>query len=134
MSATPIPSSIPFYLMRVVPRMRRSGQQCTAGPGSVSFNRVPALRSSPTALLRVRDAYYSALDIGRPGLLDQLDHRVRHRNVVEFLGHLAALLERPFEELDRLLGCRLVGRILVHQDEGRGDDRPGFFTRLIGQD
>src|ERR1700720_3858033 len=27
----------------------------------------------------------SALDVSRPGLLDQLDHRVRHRNVVEFL-------------------------------------------------
>src|SRR3974377_1494562 len=40
----------------------------------------------------------SALDIRRPGLFDQLDHRFRHRNVVEFLGHLAALGASPFEE------------------------------------
>jgi len=32
-----------------------------------------------------------ALDFGRPGLLDQLDHRPRHRNVAEFLGHFAAV-------------------------------------------
>src|SRR5262249_51454556 len=37
----------------------------------------------------------SALDLGRPGLLDQLDHVVRHRDVVELFGHLAAVGKSP---------------------------------------
>src|SRR5580765_532962 len=45
----------------------------------------------------------SALDVSRPGLLDQLDDRFRHRNVVEFFSHLVALLECPLEELDGFL-------------------------------
>src|SRR6266851_9883748 len=47
------------------------------------------LARSTRAILAAR----STLDIGRPCLFDQVDHRVRHRNVVEFLGHLAALGE-----------------------------------------
>src|SRR5215831_14999770 len=49
-----------------------------------------------------------------------------HRDVVELFGHLAAVLERPFEELDGFGGGGLIRRILVHQDEGRGGNRPGF--------
>src|SRR5579862_4424099 len=67
-----------------------------------------------------RPARALALDVGRPGLLDLLDHGVGHRDVVEILGHLAALLERVLEELQRILGGRLVRRIFVDQDEGRG--------------
>src|SRR5882724_9583597 len=96
-------------------------------PGSL----VPlAPRNGGSTILRAR----SALDIGRPGLLDQLDHRIRHRNVVEFFGHLAALGESPFEELDGLGGRRLVDGLLVHQDEGRRGNRPGGFAGLVGED
>src|SRR3954451_4729574 len=66
----------------------------------------------------------SALDIGRPGLLDQLDHGIGHRDIIEFLGHPAALRKGPFEELDGFAGCRLIDRLLVHQDEGCRGDRP----------
>ena len=63
-----------------------------------------------------------------------LTTRFRHRNVVELFGHLVALGESPLEELDGFLGGRLVGRGLVHQDEGRRRDRPGGFARLVGED
>src|SRR6266576_244459 len=86
-------------------------------PGFARSSRAP---NDGSTSLRAR----SALDISRPGLLDQLDHRIRHRNVVEFLGHLVALGESPFEELDGLGGRRLVDRLLVHQDEGRPGNRP----------
>src|SRR3954454_4374243 len=76
----------------------------------------------------------SALDIGRPGLFDQLDHGLRHRNVVELLGHLAALGKCPSEELDGFRGCRLLDGLLVHQDEGRGRHRPRLLAGLIGED
>src|ERR1700720_1512394 len=61
-----------------------------------SFHSRPGMTDGAGLLAYVR----SALDVSRPGLLDQLDHRLRHRNVVEFLGHLAALGESPFEVLD----------------------------------
>src|SRR3981189_1752022 len=80
------------------------------------------------------ESFRSALDIGRPGLFDQLDHRVRHRNVVELLGRVAALGESPFEELDGLGGWRLIARLLVHRYEGLRGERPGRFARLVGQD
>src|SRR5882724_5953155 len=54
-------------------------------------------RAKPVIARAKRDL---ALDVGRPGLFDQLDDRVRHRDVVEFFSHLAALFERPLEELD----------------------------------
>src|SRR6185437_14500212 len=50
----------------------------------------------------------SALDVGVPGLFDQLDDVVGHRDVIELFGHLAALGEGPFEELYGLARGRLV--------------------------
>ena len=41
----------------------------------------------------------ASLIVARPGLLDQLDHRVRHRHVVEILGHLAALSKAQSKNL-----------------------------------
>ena len=69
---------------------------------------------------------------GRHG--DHRQHRLRGFVDAPVIGHLAAIGKRPPEELDRFLRRRLVGRILVHQDEGRRRDRPGLVTRLIGQD
>src|SRR5262245_24326845 len=40
------------------------------------------------------------LDLLLPGRADQVDHGVGHRHVVELGGHLAAVLERPVEELE----------------------------------
>src|SRR6516225_3921514 len=76
---------------------------------------------APDAALRPEHES-SALDLGSPGLLDLLDDAVRHRDVVEFLGHLVAVLEGPAEELDGFLRGRLVGPFLVHEDEGRRRD------------
>src|ERR1700676_2212755 len=100
MSATPIPYTVSVPC----PGCGAAHQRRAADPGSIvltaSGSRLcgaarGALRAEPG-----HDTFRSALDIGRPSLLDQLDHRVRHRNVIEFLGHLAALGEGPFEELD----------------------------------
>src|SRR3569833_4020344 len=66
--------------------------------------------------------YQSALDVSRPGFLDLLHNALRHRNIIEFLCALAALLERVFEELDGFGRRRLIRRLLVHQDEGRRVD------------
>ena len=81
--------------------MRRNGElpirgrSCLAeiGPGS-------AERRTSAAPHPGHQTFSSALDVGRPGLLDQLDHRIRHRNVVELFGHLGTLFEGEFEELD----------------------------------
>src|SRR6476620_1600479 len=77
-------------------------------PGSLRCTRAPECRG---ARLLMQDF---ALDLGGPGLFDQLDHGVGHRNVVEFLGHLVALLESPFKELDGFLCGGFIGRVLVH--------------------
>src|ERR1700761_8793432 len=90
-----------------------------SGPGiwrsrKAARDRPPSLALSPRAAKERRARTRlesSALDLGRHGLLDQLDHGSRHRNVIEFLGHLAAVGESPFEELDRFLRRRLVGGI-----------------------
>src|SRR6266478_9518158 len=147
MSATPIP-----YTVLLDPSPSRapdaaqptSGALLIRGPShlTTSGSRLcgaacrTMLRIARRALHRVRDTilFRSALDVSRPGLLDQLDHQIRHRNVVEFLGHLVALGECPFEELDGLGGRRLINRLLVHQDEGRCGDWPRSLTRLVGQD
>src|SRR5215470_9278752 len=42
----------------------------------------------------------------RPGLLDAVDDVLRHRDVIELLGHLVALVVGPGEELERLGGRR----------------------------
>src|SRR4029077_19725188 len=73
------------------------------------------------------------LYLGRPGLLDAVDDVLRHRNVVELLSHLGALVVGPGEELERLGSGRRVLRLLVHQDPRRRRHRPGFRARLIGE-
>jgi len=90
-------------------------------PGFARSSRAP---NDGSTILRAR----SALDISRPGLLDQLDHRIRHRNVVEFLGHLVALGESPFEELDGLGGRRLIDRFLAPVIGH--DASPGWSVRI----
>src|SRR5713101_125265 len=104
MSATPIPYPVLLDLSRAPDRARResgalpirgSPRWRRMGPGSAEQRKERCSASGTPDL-------HSALDVGRPGLLDQLDHRLRHRNVVEILRHLVALGESPFEELDGL--------------------------------
>src|SRR5262245_37226070 len=47
----------------------------------------------------------------RPGLLDAVDDVLRHRDVIELLGHLVALVVGPGEELERLGGRRRILRL-----------------------
>src|SRR5262249_56241006 len=42
------------------------------------------------------------LHFARPGLLDAVGDVLRHRDVIELLGHLGALVIGPSEELERL--------------------------------
>src|SRR6266516_5234537 len=69
----------------------------------------------------------------RPGLLDALDDVLRHRDVIEVLGHLAALVIGPGEELERLGGGRRILRLLVHEDPGWRRHRPRLCTWLVGE-
>src|SRR6516165_6986 len=69
-----------------------------------------------------------------PHLLDLFDDLGRHRHIVEFLGHLAAVSVCPSEELKRCR-CRCsVRRLFGNEDEGRRSHRPGRSTRLISED
>src|SRR5579863_10343485 len=56
------------------------------------------------------------LDVLIPHCLDQLDDVVRHRDIVEVLRHLAALLVCPLEELEGVVRGGDVDRLLVHED------------------
>src|SRR6516162_195835 len=61
----------------------------------------------------------------RPGLLDAVDDVLRHRDVIELLGHLVALVVGPGEELERLGGGRRILRLLIEQCyTARGAARP----------
>src|SRR3954453_3584606 len=86
-------------------------------PASMISRRAIACREISVPLLGWSRRSRSALDLGRPGLLNHLDDRIRHRNVIELLGHFVAMGKSPSEELDGFLRGCLVGRILVHQDE-----------------
>src|ERR1700722_1905292 len=114
MSATPIPCLNQHYEKVAThgsdthrPFARLGPRGCVllaAGPKSIARGvamdfRVRSLHSRPRKGTRSFEPPRSALDVGRPGLLDQLDHRIRHRNVVEVLGHLAALVEGELEDL-----------------------------------
>src|SRR3954465_10453636 len=66
------------------------------------------------------------LDLRGPYLLNRGDDVVRHRDVIEVLGHLAAALVSPGEELQGLGRRRRVLRLLVDQDERSTGDRPGL--------
>src|ERR1700704_1007001 len=120
MSATPIPYTNLDDVSRPGSAARERRAADPAGLALMtSGSRVYGAARGCAAPRPGHESFRSALDIGRPGLFDQLDHRVRHRNVVEFLGHLAALGESPFEELDGLGGRGLINRFPVHQDERR---------------
>src|SRR5262249_50203392 len=69
----------------------------------------------------------------RPGLLDAVDYVLRHRDVIELLGHLVALVVGPGEELERLGGRRRILRLLIEQDPSRRRHRPGLGTGLVGE-
>src|SRR3984885_4836234 len=74
------------------------------------------------------------LDFFLPGLLDQSDDAIRHRNIVEVGRILLAVLVTPVEEFQ---GCGRVGRVdrnLLHQDEGRAGNRPGLVAGRVGED
>src|SRR6185437_14659123 len=58
------------------------------------------------------------LDVLGPHRLHLLDDIGRHRNVIERLGLVAAVLVAPSEELQRGVGGCDVDWLLVHQDEG----------------
>src|SRR5690349_14154435 len=68
-----------------------------------------------------------------PALVDQFDYRLRHRHIVELLGHLCAVVIGPVEEIQRLARDIGLGLLLVHQDEARPGDRPAVFARLVGE-
>ena len=74
------------------------------------------------------------LDVGVPGRSRPASTTVdRHRHVVELLGHLAAVVVGPVEEVEHLLAGLGLVLLLVHQDEGRAGDRPALLARLVGQ-
>ena len=83
---------------------------------------------------RVDRLAIGVLDLGGPDLLDFRDDGLRHRNVVQFLGHLVAFRKGPSKELERLVRDNRVSRLLGEQDEGRAGNRPGRGARLIGED
>src|SRR5207245_6999610 len=66
-------------------------------------------------------------------LLDQFNHAVRHRHVIELLCRLAAVVIGPVEEIQRLARDVGLGLLLVHQDEARAGNRPTVFPWLVGQ-
>src|ERR1700681_3319945 len=104
MSATPIPYTV-FLGPSRSPDAPRAASGALQIRGPSVDAQVPALRRSARKRCTASGRYSrSALDVGGPGLFDQLDDRFRHRDVVELFSHLAALLERPFEELDGFLG------------------------------
>src|SRR5262249_43363625 len=49
-----------------------------------------------------------------PGLLDAVDDVLRHRDVIEVLGHLGTLVVGPGEELERLGSGPRILRFLIH--------------------
>ena len=98
---------------------------------------VPA-RASPrpgaTSASRQRRSPRHALDLRLPGGPHLLDQACRQRHVVELGGHLATVLVRPVEELQRLCGRGRIRRRAVHQDEARAGDGPALRARLVRQD
>src|SRR5262249_45609301 len=64
------------------------------------------------------------LDLSRPSPFDVFYDIRRHRNVVEFFSHLAAVLIRPVKELKRLACGGRVARLLVDEDPGSCRHRP----------
>src|SRR6185437_8294317 len=90
--------------------------------------------SGPGWMMESGSVLVLALDLGRPGLLDLLDHRVRHRDVVEILGHLGALLESELKNLiascdDALSVASLCIRMKVEATIGQ-DFSPGWSVRI----
>ncbi|MPM53001.1 hypothetical protein SDC9_99765 [bioreactor metagenome] len=66
------------------------------------------------------------------GFLDQFDHVVRERHVVEFFRRVAPGGEAPVEVGEEgLPGFRL--QVVAEEAVGHAHDRPGFFAGLIGQ-
>src|SRR4030095_10203809 len=74
------------------------------------------------------------LDLVSPELLDLLDAGFGHRNIVQPLRHLAAVLVGPRKELERLAGCGRISRLLVDEDPRCSRHRPRLIARLIGED
>src|ERR1700748_1909318 len=106
MSATPIPCTVLHYPKIRSPHSMRVRTACSHPNRSRTLSGFDDPGSPARAEVRAgrRAARYClALDLGRPGLLDQLDHRVGHRDVVELFSHLVALLEGELEELERFL-------------------------------
>ena len=66
--------------------------------------------------------------------LDQLDHVVGHRDVIQIKRHLVTAFVSPFEELESDGGIGGLILFLVHQDKGRASNGPAFLAWLIGQD
>src|SRR4051794_33173350 len=90
------------------PRMRRDEEKAPYGHAD-AFS-YPA-RTSITHAVKWLAA--RVLDLARPGVLHAGDHGGRHRNVVEFLGGLGALVVGPGEELQRLGGGSRILRLGV---------------------
>src|SRR5258708_4910690 len=79
------------------------------------------------------DGLAVGLDLGPPGALDQGDHLVWHRHVVELARHGGAIVVRPVEELQHRVRRLRLRRVLVDQDEAGSGDRPGLRPGLVGQ-
>src|SRR5262245_4199430 len=74
------------------------------------------------------------LDLGRPPPAHRLDDLCRHRDVIELLGHAAALGVGPVEEFQRGAGGGRIRRLLWDEDEAGAGDRPGLGAGFIGED
>src|SRR5262249_1369346 len=73
------------------------------------------------------------LDVAGPHLLNVVDDLVRHRDVVELLGHLVAVLVRPGEEFERFGGRCRIFRLLVQKAPRTSRHRPWLIARLVGE-
>src|SRR5581483_3102867 len=117
-------AALPHYKPPFRARWTRKGRHC----GALSVFVIRSVRHREDRLAA------RVLDLRHPILLDVLDDIRRHRDVVEGLGHLAAVLVRPGEELERLAGGRCIDRLLVDEDPRRRGHRPRFLAGLVGED
>src|SRR5262249_40265375 len=104
--------------------LARLSHRCSSAGATMSQQ--SSLTQSAHSVRQVLTAY-------SPPTLDAVDDVLRHRDVIELLGHLVALVVGPGEELERLGGRRRILRLLIEQDPSRRRHRPGLGTGLVGE-
>src|SRR5271165_3946103 len=108
----------------------------TAGPDQRSSRPVMCILARPKPVAPALPDGFArrVLELGLPTALDLRHQRCRQRHVVEFVGHLLPVLERPVEELQDFLAAGRLVLNLLQQDKARCRDRPGILSRRVGDD